>query len=177
MAVVWYLKLIFVLWRQLMSRCTYETKFCTIELMDIPTSFIWIIIFFNKPSAYSDGGILKLLRWIQNLQQSTWDHKILYADRSLEDEQLLIRPLLLESKNMNMACSWMLKFTFYFMDRTREPLRLDKWSFVHWRIMDIHVPTSFILIVIFLWRSFWILRYFEFMRLCWDRRWNTLCIL
>jgi hypothetical protein len=27
---------------------------------------------------------------------STWDHEILYADRSSEDEQLLIRPLLRE---------------------------------------------------------------------------------
>jgi hypothetical protein len=35
---------------------------------------------------------------MQNLHQSTWDHKILYADRYLEDEQLLIRSLLRESE-------------------------------------------------------------------------------
>jgi hypothetical protein len=71
--------------------------------MDIRTCFISIIIFFNRPSEYDSGGILKLLRWMQNLHQSTWDHAILYADRSLEDEQLLVRPLLRESKTMNMA--------------------------------------------------------------------------
>jgi hypothetical protein len=70
-----------------------------------------------------------------------------YADRSLENEQLLMRPLLLESKNTNMAGGWMLKFTSYFMERTKEPLQLDKWSFVHWKIMDI--PTNFIWIIIF----------------------------
>jgi hypothetical protein len=35
--------------------------------------------------------------------QSVWDQEILYADRSSEDEQLLTRPLLLETKNTNMA--------------------------------------------------------------------------
>jgi hypothetical protein len=83
--------------------------------MDIPTSFIWMIISFNGPFEYGDGGIFILLRWMQNLHQSTWDHTILYANKSLEDEQLLIRPLLRESKNMNMAGGWMLKFTFYFI--------------------------------------------------------------
>jgi hypothetical protein len=33
------------------------------------------------------------------------------------------------------------------MDRTHEPLHLDKWSSVHWKIIDI--PTSFIWIIIF----------------------------
>jgi hypothetical protein len=28
----------------------------------------------------------KLLRWMQKLHQSTWDHKILYTDRSSKDE-------------------------------------------------------------------------------------------
>jgi hypothetical protein len=69
----------------------------------IPTIFILILIFFNRPFEYGNGGIFELLRWMQNLHQSTWDHKIVYADRSLENEQLLMRPLLLESKNTNMA--------------------------------------------------------------------------
>jgi hypothetical protein len=33
------------------------------------------------------------------------------------------------------------------MDRTHDPLHLAKWSFVHWKMMDIH--TSFIWIIIF----------------------------
>jgi hypothetical protein len=44
----------------------------------------------------------KLQRWMQNLHQSTWDHEILYADRSSEDEQIVIRPALRETKNTNM---------------------------------------------------------------------------
>jgi hypothetical protein len=41
---------------------------------------------------------------MQKLHQSPWDHEILYADRSLGDEQLLMRRLLRKiKKNMNMA--------------------------------------------------------------------------
>jgi hypothetical protein len=98
-------------------------------------------------------GFFRLLKkWMQNLYHSTWDHKILYADRSLEDVQLLISPLLRESKNMNMAGSSKLEFTFYFMERTHELLHLVKWSFVHWKAMDI--PKSFIWIIIFLNEAF-----------------------
>jgi hypothetical protein len=34
------------------------------KIVDIPTSFMWIIILFNGPFEYGDGGIFKLLRWI-----------------------------------------------------------------------------------------------------------------
>jgi hypothetical protein len=61
--------------------------------------------FLISPSEYGGGGIFKLLRWMQNLHQSSWDHEILYDDRSLENKQLLIRPLLQETKNRNMAGS------------------------------------------------------------------------
>jgi hypothetical protein len=40
---------------------------------------------------------------MQNFHQSAWDHEILYADRASENEQLPIRPLLRETKDMNMA--------------------------------------------------------------------------
>jgi hypothetical protein len=50
--------------------------------VDIPTNFILIIIFFNEPFEYGDGGIFKLLRWMQNLHHLTWDHEILYADKT-----------------------------------------------------------------------------------------------
>jgi hypothetical protein len=40
----------------------------------------------------------KLLRWMQNLHQSTWEHEILYTDRSSKDEQLLMRPFLSKNK-------------------------------------------------------------------------------
>jgi hypothetical protein len=117
------------------------------KIVDIPKRFICIIIFFNGPFECSDGGIFKLLRWVQNLRQSTWGHNILYADRSSEDEQLSITPLVRESKNTNMAGGWMLKFTFYFMGSTHELSHLDNWSSVPWKIMD--VPTSFVWTIIF----------------------------
>jgi hypothetical protein len=80
-----------------------KQSFVQRKMVDIPTSFILIIIFFNEPFEYGDGGIFKLLRWTQNLHQSTRGHKIMYVERSLEDEQLLIRQLLQECKNVNMA--------------------------------------------------------------------------
>jgi hypothetical protein len=83
-----------------------------------------------------------------------WDSKIVYADRSSKDEQLLMLPLLWKAKNMNMAGSWKLKFTFYFMERTHEPLLLqsDKLSYVQWKIM--HIPTSFIWLIIVFGEAF-----------------------
>jgi hypothetical protein len=41
-----------------------------------------------------------------------------------------------------MASGWNLKSIPYFMGTTHEPLHLDKWSFLQWRILDIH--TNFI---------------------------------
>jgi hypothetical protein len=63
---------------------------------------------------------------MQDLQKSMWNHKILYADRFSEVEQLLIRPLLRESKNTNMVGGRNLKFRFCFMERSHEPLQLNK---------------------------------------------------
>jgi hypothetical protein len=63
-------------------------------------------VFFNPvPSTIPKWRTFKLLRWMQNLHQSTWDHAILETDRSSKDEQLWIRPLLSETKNTNMAAS------------------------------------------------------------------------
>jgi hypothetical protein len=35
---------------------------------------------------------------MQNLHQTKWDDEILYTDRSLKDEQLLMRPFLSKTK-------------------------------------------------------------------------------
>jgi hypothetical protein len=72
----------------------------------VPTSFIWIIIFVNGPFEYGDGKIFKLLRWMQNLPQSKRNRTIVYADRPLKDEQVLIKPLLQECKDMDMTGAW-----------------------------------------------------------------------
>jgi hypothetical protein len=40
---------------------------------------------------------------MQNLHQSMWDHEILNADRSSEDEQLLMITFAKNKKNMNVV--------------------------------------------------------------------------
>jgi hypothetical protein len=49
------------------------------------------VLFNPVPSTIPKWRTLKLLRWMQNLYQSTWDHEILYTDRFSKDEQRLIR--------------------------------------------------------------------------------------
>jgi hypothetical protein len=61
------------------------------------------VLFNPVPSTIPKRRTFKLLRWMQNLHQSTWDHEILYTDRSSKDEQLLIRQFLSKTKNTNMA--------------------------------------------------------------------------
>jgi hypothetical protein len=91
--------------------------------------FVWIIIFFNRSFEYGNGGIFRLVRWMQNMHQLTCDHIIGYADISSEDEKRLLRPLTRKTKNMTMAGSWLFKFTFYyFVEITHEPLLfIVKW--------------------------------------------------
>jgi hypothetical protein len=114
----------------------------------VPTSFVWIIVFFDGPFEYGDCGNFKLLRWMQNLlRHSTWDHEMLYADRSSMDKQLLVIPLLRKTKNTNMEGGWLFKFILYFIERTLEHFNLDIRSSVHWNTMDI--PTICICIIIF----------------------------
>jgi hypothetical protein len=52
------------------------------------------ILFNPVASTIPKWRMFKLLRWMQNVHQSMWDHGILYADKPSEDEQLLLRPLL-----------------------------------------------------------------------------------
>jgi hypothetical protein len=84
-----------------------ERRFVQWKVVDMPTSFIWIIIFCSGPFQYGDGGICKLLRWMQYLNNATWDHNILHADRCLEDQRLLP-----ESRNINMTGDSKLKIHF-----------------------------------------------------------------
>jgi hypothetical protein len=62
------------------------------------------IIFNSAASANPKWQTFKP-RWMQNFHQSTWNHEILYRGRSSEDKQLLIRPLLQKTNNINMADS------------------------------------------------------------------------
>jgi hypothetical protein len=65
----------------------YKPNFAQWKLVDMPTSFIGIIIFINGTFEYGDGGIFKLLSWMQNLRQQTWGNEIFYSDRSSRDKQ------------------------------------------------------------------------------------------
>jgi hypothetical protein len=56
--------------------------------MNIPPSFIWIIVFFNRAFECGDGGIFKFLRQMQNLHQLMWNRESLYADRYSKGAQL-----------------------------------------------------------------------------------------
>jgi hypothetical protein len=106
MAGCWYLKVMFCFMTttheplHLDKRSSVKWK-----IMDIFTSFIWIIIFSNGLFEYGYGGIFKLLRWMQNLHQSTWDHKILYAD-IFRGWTTFNKNTLQESKYLNMAGGW-----------------------------------------------------------------------
>jgi hypothetical protein len=49
----------------------HKRSFAKRKIMDIPISFIWIIIFFNGAIEYGDGGIFRLLKRMQRLYQLT----------------------------------------------------------------------------------------------------------
>jgi hypothetical protein len=53
---------------------------------------------------------------MQNLQQSSWDHEILFGDRYSEDEQLLVRTLLRESKSTSNSRNTLRIFFILFND-------------------------------------------------------------
>jgi hypothetical protein len=55
-------------------------------------------IFNSIASTTQKWRMLKRLRWTQNLNQSTWDHAILYADTSSKDEPFLLRLFFVKSQ-------------------------------------------------------------------------------
>jgi hypothetical protein len=67
----------------------------------------WPRLYNPVPSTIPKWRTFKLLRWMKNLHQSTWDHE-----------------------NTNMTAVWMLKFIVCFVETTHEPLQLDKWTLV-----------------------------------------------
>jgi hypothetical protein len=70
-----------------------------------------------------------ILRWMQTFSIQTWDHEVLYADRSSKDGQLLIRPLLRKTKYTNTACGLILIFRVCFVETTHKAFHLDKGRF------------------------------------------------
>jgi hypothetical protein len=103
MAGGWVLKLIFFI--ETIHELLHLDKRSLVQrnIVEITTSFVRIFIFLDGTFEHGDGENVKLLKWTQNLHQSTEDHKFLYSDRSSEDKQLFIRSFLRETKNTNMA--------------------------------------------------------------------------
>jgi hypothetical protein len=88
------------------------------------------ILFNPVVSTIPKWRMFKLPKWTQNLDQSTWDQEILYADRYAKDKQLLISPFLWEkSKTKNMENTLKQKLVFYFMEAINEPLHLRQLKF------------------------------------------------
>jgi hypothetical protein len=73
------------------------------EVMHVIERDLDTVHFNSVPSTIPNWRTFKLLRWMQNLHQSMWDHEILYIDRSSKDEQLLMGAFLSKTKNTNMA--------------------------------------------------------------------------
>jgi hypothetical protein len=58
----------------------------------------------------------KKLMWTQSLHFSTQDHEIWYSDRSSEDEQILIIPLLREKQKYEHGGRFLFKINILFYE-------------------------------------------------------------
>jgi hypothetical protein len=87
-----------------------------------------------------------------NWLTSTWDHEILYTDRSSKDEQILIISFSSKTKNTNMTAVWMLKFIVLFCGDNSWTVTLRQMNF---GIVRDHRHTyKFYLDHYFVWRRF-----------------------
>jgi hypothetical protein len=65
---------------------------------------------------------------MQNLHQSTWDHEILYTDRSSKDEQLLT--IFVKNKKYEHGGRLSVKIHSLFCGDNSWTVHLDKWTLV-----------------------------------------------
>jgi hypothetical protein len=109
------------------------------------------VLFNSVPLTIPKWRTFKLLRWMQNLHQSTWGHKILYTDRSSKDEQLLIKPFLLKIKNTNIRVTNVKIHTLFCGDNSwTDALRQMNFGVVK----DNRHTYKFYFNYYFVWRSF-----------------------
>jgi hypothetical protein len=110
-------------------------------------------IHFNPAtSSVSKWRAFKLLRWMQNLNQSTWDHGILYADRSSKDGQLLMRPFLWKTKKYERGGRLKAKVHILFYEDNSWTVAVRQMKF---GIIEDHGHTyKFYFIHYFVWISF-----------------------
>jgi hypothetical protein len=76
------------------------------------------------PSIIPKWWTFRHMRWIQNLHQSTWDHEILYADRSSKEERLFIKTIHVINQKYERGGLLKVKIQILFSEETLEPLRL-----------------------------------------------------
>jgi hypothetical protein len=98
--------------------------------VDIPASFVWIIVLFNGPLEYGDGGIFKLLRQNEKLVPLNVDPYNfvfwqVFRGRTTFNETTFAR--IQKYKN---GGPLKVKIHVLFYEETRETLHLVKLSFV-----------------------------------------------
>jgi hypothetical protein len=94
----------------------------------------------------------KLLRWMQNLHQSTWELEILCTDRSSKDEQLLMRPFLSKTKKYEHGGQLNVKIHSLFCGDNSWTFALRQMNFSF--VRDHGHTYKFYLNNYFVWRSF-----------------------
>jgi hypothetical protein len=142
------------------------------KIVDMPTRLIWTIIFFNGPFEYGEGGNFILLRWRQNWHNSTRDHTISCADifrwwTTCNTATVAIIQKYEYGRRLKV------KIHILFYGENSWTVALSQMEFC--RLKDHGHTYKFYLNHHFLWQSFRMWWYFEIMRLCWDKRWTTLC--
>jgi hypothetical protein len=104
------------------------------------------------PSTIPKWRTFKLLRLMQNLNQSTWEHEILYTDRSSKDEQLLMRQFLSKNKKYEHGGQLNVKIRSVFCGDNSWTVALGQMNF---GIVNDHGHTyKFYLNNYFVWHSF-----------------------
>jgi hypothetical protein len=83
------------------------------------------IIFNAVAATIPKWQTFKLVRWMQNLHQSTYDHEILYSDRSSEDEETYNKNRFARNQSTNTG-GGDLKLKSCCVETTHEPLHLYK---------------------------------------------------
>jgi hypothetical protein len=133
-----------------------KQSFMRWKILDRPTSIIWIVIF-NCPFEYGDGVICKLLKWMQNLRQSTWEHNFLcwqiFRGWTTFNETTYAR-----IQKYEHGGQLKIKINILFYGDNSWTVALQQINF--FRLKDCSYNYKFYSNHYFLWASFWIWRYF-----------------
>jgi hypothetical protein len=81
----------------------------------------YVILFNPVSSTIQNWQTFRLLRWLQNLHQSAWNHDILDADRYLK-KWTLSKTIFVKIKTAYSEGGWNINFRFCLTETTHEPL-------------------------------------------------------